>query len=319
MLAPSAQLAREAISLWRATLQLPTRGEFIVMPSPRYSRKSAGATALLVLALGTSVACAQAPVISPAVHDPAGWLVHRVQSPDQRGETEIRVLLPDERAAADRLPVVYVLPVEAGREHRYGDGLTEIKRRDLPNKQRAIFVAPSFSHLPWYADHPSEPTIRQESYFVEVVVPFIEKTYPAIEQPQGRLLLGFSKSGWGAWSLLLRHPDLFGRAAAWDAPLMLDQPNKYGSGEIFGTAENFASYRISTALAANAARLRASKRLVLTGYGGFRQEHQAIHALLQELKVPHDYRDGPARKHDWHSGWVPEAVELLLGEVQSAD
>lgn len=26
-----------------------------------------------------------------------------------------------------------------------------------------------------------------------------------------------------------------------------------------------------------------------------------------------EYRNGPERKHDWHSGWVPEAVELLFG------
>ena len=37
-----------------------------------------------------------------------------------------------------------------------------------------------------------------------------------------------------------------------------------------------------------------------------------MHALLDELKIPHEYRDGPLRKHDWHSGWVSEAVELLL-------
>jgi hypothetical protein len=23
------------------------------------------------------------------------------------------------------------------------------------------------------------------------------------------------------------------------------------------------------------------------------------------------YRDGPPRKHDWHSGWLPEAFEFL--------
>jgi hypothetical protein len=33
---------------------------------------------------------------------------------------------------------------------------------------------------------------------------------------------------------------------------------------------------------------------------------------MDRLKVAHEYRDGPARKHDWHSGWVKEAAELLL-------
>ncbi len=44
--------------------------------------------------------------------------------------------------------------------------------------------------------------------------------------------------------MLLRHPDLFGRAGAWDAPLMLDKPNKYGSGAIYGSDENFKGYAI---------------------------------------------------------------------------
>jgi hypothetical protein len=59
----------------------------------------------------------------------------------------------------------------------------------------------------------------------------------------GLLLLGFSKSGWGAlFSLLLRHPDVFGKAAAWDAPLVMDSPGRHGNGDIFGTPENFEKY-----------------------------------------------------------------------------
>ena len=33
---------------------------------------------------------------------------------------------------------------------------------------------------------------------------------------------------------------------------------------------------------------------------------------MTELKIAHDYADGPARKHDWHSGWVAEAAALLV-------
>ena len=270
------------------------------------------------LALSVSTAFGQSPTITDAVRDPGGWYVHQVTSPYQQGETEIRILVPEKSPEDERFPVVYVLPVEARNEHRYGDGLAEIKRHDLHNIHRAIFVAPTFSHLPCYADHPTEPAIRQESHFIQVVVPYVEKHYPVVGEPKGRLLLGFSKSGWGAWSLLLRYPDFFGRAAAWDAPLMLDKPGKYGSGEVFGSVENFANYRISTALRAKAGSLRGSKRLVLLGYGGFRQEHRSIHALLEKLELPHVYRDGPERKHDWHSGWVPEAVELLIAVDQGS-
>lgn len=252
------------------------------------------------------------PAISVARKGEHGFLVHEVESPFQSGKTQIRVLLPDELKPRQQYRVVYVLPVEAKNENRYGDGLLETQKLDLHNKHTTIFVAPTFSHLPWYADHPTDPAIRQESYFVKVVVPFIEKAYPASSKPEDRLLLGFSKSGWGAWSLLLRHPDVFGRAAAWDAPMMMDRQGKYGSAEVFGTQEIFEKYRIPDLLRKGRDSLGLGKRLILTGYGNFRKEHEQVHSVMDELKIPHEYRDGPQRKHDWHSGWVAEAVELLV-------
>ncbi|MFO0821666.1 MAG: alpha/beta hydrolase-fold protein [Gemmataceae bacterium] len=250
--------------------------------------------------------------ISEAKKDADGFLVHVVKSPYQAGDTRIRVLLPEKLDKEKRYPVVYVLPVEAKSESRFGDGLAEVKKLDLANKHKAIFVAPTFSHLPWYADHPTKPEIRQETYFLKVVLPHIEKTYPVKAEAAGRLLLGFSKSGWGAFSLLLRNPTTFGKAVSWDSPLMMDAPGKYGSGDIFSTAENFAGYRVSKLLEAQGPKLGKEPRLILLGYGNFQAEVQQAHALMEKAKVPHVYRDGPSRKHDWHSGWVTEAAEVLV-------
>ena len=269
---------------------------------------------LLAVLFAPSVRADEGVSISVAKKVDSGVLVHEVRSPYQAKPTQIRVLLPSKVEKGKTYPVVYVLPVEAGTENRYGDGLKEVQKLDLHNKLSAVFVAPTFTHLPWYADHPTKPEIRQESHLLKVVIPFVDKTYPVVARADGRLLLGFSKSGWGAWSLLLRNSDVFGRAAAWDAPLMLDKPGKYGSGDIFGTADNFDGYRVSKLLEANADKLQTEKRLILLGYGNFRAEHQQAHALLDKLKVAHEYRDEPDRKHDWHSGWVKEAAELLIGK-----
>jgi hypothetical protein len=95
---------------------------------------------------------------------------------------------------------------------------------------------------------------------------------------------------------------------------MMDKPGKYGSGDIFGTEANFEGYRMSKLLADKAEKFQKEKRLLLLGHGNFRAEHEKAHALMDKLKVAHEYRDGPARKHDWHSGWVKEAVELLIAE-----
>jgi hypothetical protein len=265
------------------------------------------------LLVGTlALAGDRSPSVSAARRDEQGFLVHEVESEYQAGKTEIRVLLPDRLDDDRHHPVVYVLPVEARDGRRYGDGLVEVRHHDLHNKYGAIFVAPTFSHLPWYADHPTDREIRQESYFVKVVVPSVEARYPARADPGGRLLLGFSKSGWGAFSLLLRHPDVFGRAAAWDAPLMMDRMGRYGSGDVFGTPENFEAYRLTTLLKDRAARLGEEARLIHLGYGNFRDQHEGFEALLNELRVIHIYRDGPKREHTWASGWAPEAVESLI-------
>jgi len=262
------------------------------------------------------VAGAEEPMVqvSRAAEDEHGLLRHTVQSPYQADATIIRVLLPADFDRQRRYRVLYVLPVEAKRDHRYGDGLLAVRRAGLHDRHDLVCVEPTFSHLPWYADHPSDPTIRQESYLLRVVLPAVERRYPTLEKPAGRLLVGFSKSGWGAYSLLLRHPDVFGKAAAWDAPLMKDRPDQFGMGPIFGSQQNFAGYQVTKLLNRRAALLQDQPRLILTGYGSFADHHRQAHRLMQEFGIRHTYRDGPHRRHHWDSGWLAEAVGLLVGE-----
>ena len=252
--------------------------------------------------------------------DDDGMLCHAVRSPFQAGETSIRVLLPSSPTAGALLKAVYVLPVARHGTQPWGDGLAEIRKHDFHNKYGAAFVMPTFSHAPWYADHPTDQGIQQESYFLQVVVPFIESHYPVQATNTGRLLLGFSKSGWGAYSLLLRQPDQFSKAVAWDAPLGQPSPNKYGMAEVFPTQASLDPYNVWDLLEAKAGILGGRRRLALLGYGVFRAHHQATHYRMLALGIDHEYQDGPEREHTWHSGWIPEAVAFLAGDdVNVAD
>ena len=150
--------------------------------------------------------------------------------------------------------------------------------------------------------------IRQESYFLKVVLPFIERTYPVGTDRHARTLLGFSKSGWGAWTLLLRHPDVFERAAAWDAPMSMDVP-RYGMAPIVGTQENFERYRVTTLVRERSRVLGSEPRLLLAGWDFYRGQTQDARKLLQALKIPHVYRDGPQRRHHWNSGWMGDLAD----------
>jgi len=259
----------------------------------------------------TTAARSGEPAISNARRDENGYLVHSVRSEFQAGTTKIRVLAPDRLEDGKKHRVLYVLPVEARDGLRWGDALEEIRNHDLHNRYRLICVYPTFSHLPWYADHPTDPKVRQESYFVQVVLPCVERTYPVGRGRESRLLVGFSKSGWGAFSLLLRHPDLFGKAVAWDAPLDMEKPNRFGMEGIFATQENFELYQVSALLEAQADKIRDAPRLIHLGYGNFRDHHLAVETRMNELRIPHVFHDGPKRTHGWNSGWLPDAIQLL--------
>jgi hypothetical protein len=256
---------------------------------------------VLVLCMGSAAA---EPVISQARKADNGFVVHDVQSEYQAGTTQIFVRMPAKRKGGPLL-ALYVLPVEAHDEKRWGDARAEIAKLNIADRYGVVCVFPTFSHLPWYADHPSDPHIRQESYFLKVVLPFIERTYPVGADRLSRALLGFSKSGWGAWTLLLRHPDLFERAAAWDAPMTMDTP-RYGMAPIAGTQQNFERYRVTTLLRQRGTQLGGERRLMLAGWDFYREQTRGARKLLEELKIPHVYRDGPQRKHHWNSGWMAE-------------
>ena len=280
--------------------------------SHRHSLRS-----VLVLYAACVASCFQLPVASAQQSELRAGSVyrHRVTSPFQRGETQVRVLLPKPLVAGRRYPVVYVLPVEAQGNRRYGDGLSEIYARRLHEQYDAIFVSMQFSTLPWFADHPDDSEMRQESHLLKSVIPLVESKYPADPTRKSRLLLGFSKSGWGAWSLLLRNPETFGRAVAWDAPLMMQQVGKYGNGPVFGDQQTFENYRLTDLLEKRKESLRGPPRLMLSGAANFASQHSEMVQLLNRLGVPFLNHPQPVENHEWHSGWVAQSVGMLLDPI----
>ena len=122
---------------------------------------------------------------------------HRIPSPYQAGDTSIRILLPDTMEEGKRYRALYVLPVRPEDDERHGQGLEEVRRLDNHNQFEVICITPAFSATPWYNNHATDPQRQDEKHFLETVLPFVEAEYPLRQDADGRLLLGFSKSGWG--------------------------------------------------------------------------------------------------------------------------
>ena len=258
--------------------------------------------------------------------DERGTWRHSVESRFQSGSTIVEVLLPEKFEHTKKYRVVYVLPVEPNEEFKFGDAIQVVRKFGYHNKHDVIFVLPTFSGSPWYGNHASDPKNRQEDYLIKDVLPLVERVYPTMETAEGRLLLGFSKSGWGALSLILRNPSIFGYAASWDAPLMMTE-KQFGiwrTDEAFGTPENMARYLPSALLHERSAPFKEKTRIVVSGmnlFGTFADKKHpyegpshtdAFHSAADSAGVLHVYEPSLNTSHAWGDGWMRPVTELLL-------
>jgi len=248
-------------------------------------------------------------------------IYHRIESPYQADSTTIRVLLPDKIDPGVNYRVLYILPVIENDTRRFGDGLEEVMKYDYHNTYNLICVAPEFTVMPWYCDHSTDMARQDESHLLKTVIPYIDARYPTLKHAEGRLLMGFSKSGWGSFTLLLRNPDIFYRAAGWDSGVRVDtgpiseEERKERITTLFGSTSNFEKYRITTLLKDIGASLGDQARLFYYNTEGRRGLGGAeIHKLMVQLEIPHQYLYEPHRKHRWDSGWIHEAVRFLVDD-----
>jgi len=103
---------------------------------------------------------------------------------------------------------------------------------------------------------------------------------------------------------------VFGRAGAWDAPLLEDGLRA----DYYGTKENYMKeYYIPTLLAKRADMLKDQPaRIAITGlgWGGI----EAGHKEMEKLKIPHYWNPNPKVNHEWKSGWLGPLVDVLMAE-----
>jgi len=243
----------------------------------------------------------------------------RIESPFQQDSTTIRVLLPDDFDTEKSHRVLYVLPVVANDERKHGDGLLEIMKHDYHNTHQLICVAPEFTSKPWYADHSHNKGRQDESHLLKTVLPYIDNSLPTLKTKEGRLLIGFSKSGWGALTLLLRNPDVFYKAAAWDSGIRVDtgpideDDRARRISEYFGSRSNFEDHRVSNLIKTRGKDLGDKERLFYYNTQGIRaQGGVELHRQMVEAGIPHRYYYETTRRHRWDSGWIPLAVEFLV-------
>jgi S-formylglutathione hydrolase FrmB len=227
----------------------------------------------------------------------------------------VRVLEPTNPAAGKPRRFLYVLPVEQGvtdLSSTWGDGLEELRLLDVQNRFNMTLIAPSFNYEPWYGDNVTDPTMRMESFIVNDLVPFGD-TFAHGTGISQRFLIGFSKSGNGALSLILRHPNVFSAAAAWDAPAQQSSLSAFHALSLnFGTQANYDLHNIPSLITTNAKPFQQQNRLWISGdQSAWTSDMDELHDQLVANSIPHTWVVGGFRVHRWNSGWLDSAVTAL--------
>src|SRR6185437_3642765 len=147
---------------------------------------------------------------------------------DGDGPQTLRVLAPTHPAPGVAHNFLYVLPVEAGLGSVFGDGLQTLAALDAEDQYNLTIVEPTFAIDPWYANDPNDANLQYETFMTAELQPWV-KANLAVSGTEQNWLLGFSKSGYGAQDLILKHPGLFQLAASWDFPADMSSYNELGT------------------------------------------------------------------------------------------
>jgi len=230
------------------------------------------------------------------------------------GPQVLRVLKPTNPAAGVAHNFLFVLPVLAGLDNQFGDGLQVLQGLDAQDRYNLTIVEPTFSIDPWYADNPTSQDLQEETYLTQELAPWV-KANLATSGTEQNWLIGFSKSGIGGQDLILKHPDIFTLAATWDFPADMSTYDQFGtdSAASYGTDANFqANYRLTTAFVdAHKAPFQSNNRIWIGSYGLYGSDVSDYNTLLTSEGMAHTTEPPTSMAHRWDSGWVPIAVAAL--------
>ena len=247
--------------------------------------------------------------------DTNGVASYDFTSSDDGGGTHVlRILSPTHPASGVPHNFLYVLPVESELGNTYGDGIETMLNLAAQNEYNLTIIEPSFGADPWYADSASDPSLQYESFLTKDLVPWVTQNFAQTGNEQN-WLIGFSKSGYGAEDLILKHPDLFAVAAAWDFPADMSSYSAFGSSssDEYGTEANFqANYRLTSSfLDAHKGPFVTDNRLWIGSYDIFESDMTDYDALLSSEGILHTAETAQQMAHTWDSGWVPFALAAM--------
>ncbi|HEY6936620.1 MAG TPA: alpha/beta hydrolase family protein [Terriglobales bacterium] len=228
------------------------------------------------------------------------------------------VILPaGYESSVRRYPVLYLLH---GIGDRYDTWVTNTNLVEYARPYQLIIVMPE-GDKGWYVNG-TVPNGRWEDYIMKEVMPYVDSHYRTLQQLGMRATAGLSMGGYGALMLGLKHRDLFSFAASMSGALNVTDwtPENMGSDmpdwirqsilAAFGPAGSPQRKEYDLKLLINAP--VAELPFIYLDCGTedhLLQQSRDFSQLLQEKKIPHEYRERPGI-HEWPE-WDHQIQEVL--------
>ena len=289
---------------------------------PRYSEASSAPPCPVALLLALALSASPAPA-DPVLPPGGGWdnppggplpagVVHRTFRSDSMGvDVGYNVYLPpgygDAANAGRRYPVVYWLHGLTGNESNgmYPPELIDRVVRDGTVPPVIVVFANGGARTRYHDS--ADGKVMAETLIAKELIGHVDRTYRTVASRDGRSIQGHSMGGNGALKFAFKYPELFSSAVAF-APALVDgqwmaQNDREFLDTMFGgDAGRYQRETAAEVIKRNADNVRGKVAvLILAGTEeseGLLSRDRAMHRLLDELKVPHEYEELPGLPHD---------------------
>jgi enterochelin esterase-like enzyme len=227
------------------------------------------------------------------------------QSASMKVEVGFNIYLPPDYAAlkASRFAVIYYLHGLKGHESSYVDYARLLNSAVAARAVHPmILVLANGGSTSFFSDAP-DGSIMGETVIIRELIPHIDGHYRTMASAKGRALHGFSMGGFGALKFAFKYPEMFGAVVTFDALLpdakALRGEEKKLFTKMFEDDAGFAKSDPFAWLQNNAGKLRAqSIQIAVTDEEPeILKGNRKLHASLERLQIPHEYKEWPGVSH----------------------
>jgi S-formylglutathione hydrolase FrmB len=209
-------------------------------------------------------------------------------------------------------PTVYLLHGGSGSFSDWHKKTTEPNLLPkLANQYEVIIVTPGVGPSSYYYDSPVLDSVKYETYFIEELIPFIDKNYRTINDRNSRAITGLSMGGHGSLMLSAKHPQLFIAAGSMSGVMNIDT-------RMWKVGDEFRNLRLSGQKAmlgeinydspfteytvvglVEKMKTNGISLIIDCGVDDFLLEtNRQIHQMLLQNQTPHEYTEKPGA-HTW--------------------